>query len=196
MVRGMGICFRTEIRTVNNATHASARSGGAKIMIISRPSRPTGATRALSLTSVFRRRTRVLVPILLLALLLTACGTFKIEARLMRPEEAAALVQTSSRAPMPAPSPIVGGSDSDRIVLEQPSRQLPSLREALQQAKFPLYISTVGELWRVSTIGAGREFTHSFWTTDSTTGVDSSSARRSLPTTPIGGKRAKSSKGG
>ncbi len=128
-------------------------------MIISRPSRLTGATRTLSLASVFRRRTRVLVPLLLVALLLTACGTFKVEARLMRPEEAAALVQTSSRAPVPVPSPIVGGPDSDRIVLEQPSRQLPSLREALQQAKFPLYISTVGELWRVSTIGAGREFT-------------------------------------
>ncbi len=128
-------------------------------MIILRPSRPTGATRRLFLTSGFCRRTRVLVSILLLALLLTACGTFKVEARLVRPEEAAALVQTSSRAAMPAPTSIARGPNPNRIVLEQPSRQLPSLKEAIQQAEFPLYISTVGELWRVSTIGTGREFT-------------------------------------
>jgi hypothetical protein len=134
-------------------------SEGEKTMTIPRSSYQVGVTRTAILVAIFSRRTGVLVPILLLPWLLTACGTFKVEARLMRPEEAAAMVQTSSSAPMPAPTSVVAGTDPSRIVVEEPSWQLPSLEKAIQQAAFPLYISAIGELWRVSDIGEGRDYT-------------------------------------
>lgn len=47
----------------------------------------------------------------------------------------------------------------NRIVVVEPSQEIPSLEEAINRAPFPLWVSNVGELWRVSELGEGRQYT-------------------------------------
>ena len=47
----------------------------------------------------------------------------------------------------------------NKIVVVEPSQELPGLEEAIDRAEFPLWISDVGDLRKVSEIGEGRHYT-------------------------------------
>lgn len=76
-------------------------------MTAPRPGTQTDATRTAILATAFGPRAGASLLVLLLTLLLTACGTFNVEGRLMRPAEITATAQ-AALTPPPTPAPRLG----------------------------------------------------------------------------------------